>query len=136
MQLIRFENSIFTVQKFISMQFIVKIILSSFSVMVASWMLSGVVIRDYLSAIMVAFVLALLNMVVKPILIFLTIPVTILTLGIFLLVINAIIVLIASSLVEGFYIAGFWWAMGFSIIVSALNYLINLNDRPNYGRYR
>lgn len=117
------------------MQFIIKIILSSFSVMVASWLLQGVVIRDYLSAILVAFVLALLNMVLKPLLVILTIPVTIFTFGLFLLVINAVIALIAGHLVEGFYIAGFWWAMGFSIIVSVLNYLINLNDRAG-NRYR
>jgi putative membrane protein len=114
------------------MQFLIKIILSSFSVMVASWLLQGVIIRDYLSAILVAFVLALLNMILKPLLILLTIPVTIVTFGLFLLVINAIIALIAGNLVEGFYIAGFWWAMGFSIIVSIINYLINLNDRASY----
>jgi putative membrane protein len=114
------------------MQFLIKIILSSFSVMVASWLLPGVIIRDYLSAILVAFVLALLNMVLKPLLILLTIPVTIFTFGLFLLVINAIIALIAGNLVEGFFIAGFWWAMAFSIIVSTINYLINLNDRASY----
>jgi len=117
------------------MQFLVKIVLSSFSVMVASWLLQGVVIRDYLSALLVAFVLALLNMVLKPILVILTIPVTIFTFGLFLLVINGLIALIAGNLVDGFYIAGFWWAVGFSIIVSAINYLININDKQRYRRY-
>ncbi len=111
------------------MRFLIKIILSSFSVIVAGWILNGVEIRDYATSILVAFVLAILNMIVKPILVFLTIPITVLTFGLFLLVINALIALVASDIVPGFYIAGFWWAVGFSIVVSILNYLINIDNR-------
>lgn len=113
------------------MSFIVKVLLSSFSVIVASWILNGVSIRDYFSALLVAFVLAILNIILKPILVILTIPVTIFTFGLFLLVINAIIALIADSIVPGFYIDGFWTALWFSLIVSIINYLINLDDRKN-----
>ena len=108
------------------MNFIIKIILSSFSVLLAGWILSGVHITNYLTSILVALVLALLDFVLKPILVFLTIPITVLTLGLFLLVINAIIALMASSIVPGFHIDGFWWAAGFSILVSFTNYLINV----------
>lgn len=111
------------------MNFVVKILLSSFSVIVASWLLTGVEIRDYLSALLVAFVLALLNMTLKPILIILTIPITVFTFGIFLLVINALIALLADNIVPGFYIVDFWAALWFSIVVSVINYLINISDK-------
>jgi putative membrane protein len=113
------------------MNFLVKIILSSFSVFLAGWILGGVYIEDYLTSIIIAFVLAILNFIIKPILVFFTIPITIITLGLFLLVINAFIAMLASNIVPGFYIAGFWWAVGFSIIVSIVNYLINAD---NYKR--
>jgi putative membrane protein len=118
------------------MNFIIKILLSSFSVILASWILNGVVIRDYLTAVVVALVMAILNMILKPILVILTIPVTIFTFGFFLLVINALIAMIAGSLVPGFIIAGFWSAFWFSLIVSIINYLINLDDRKRRGSYR
>lgn len=111
------------------MNFLIKIILSSFSVIVAGWLLNGVEIRDYGTSILVAFVLAILNMILKPILVLLTIPITVFTFGLFLLVINAVIALLASDIVPGFHIAGFWWAVGFSLIVSFLNYLINIDNR-------
>jgi putative membrane protein len=111
------------------MRFLIKIVLSSFSVFVAGWLLSGVIIRDYFTSLLVAFVLALLNMILKPILVFLTIPITIFTLGLFLLVINAVIALIASDIVTGFDIDGFGWAILFSIFVSILNYLINIDTK-------
>jgi putative membrane protein len=98
-------------------------------VVVAAWLLPGVALRDYLSAILVALVLALLNTLLKPILVILTIPITIFTFGFFLLVINAAMALLAAYLVPGFYIAGFWWAVAFSIIVSLMNLMINLDDK-------
>lgn len=114
------------------MRFLIKIILSSFSVIVADWILSGVEIKDYLTSLLVAFVLAILNTILKPILIFLTIPITLITFGLFLLVINALIALIASEIVPGFHIAGFWWALAFTLIVSFLNYLINIENNKQY----
>jgi len=111
------------------MNFIVKIVLSSFSVFLAAWILNGVYIQDYLTSLLVALVLAILNFIIKPILVFLTIPITVLTLGFFLLVINAFIAMLASNIVSGFYIDGFWWAVGFSIIVSIVNYFLNSGNR-------
>ena len=114
------------------MKFLIKIILSSFSVIVADWLLKGVHIEDYLTSVLVAFVLAVLNMILKPILIFLTIPITVITLGLFLLVINAVIALVASDIVPGFTIDGFWWAVAFSLIVSVLNSIINAENQQQY----
>lgn len=115
-----------TLKKIKPMRFIIKIILSSFSVFVAGWLLEGVYINNYGTSILVALVLAVLDYVIKPILIFLTIPITVFTFGLFLLVINARIPLMASGMIPGFYIVNFWWALAFSLIVSVLNYLINV----------
>ncbi len=80
---------------------------------------------DYLSALLVAVVLAFLNSIVKPILTILTIPITIFTLGFFLLAINAIIILFADKLVSGFHVDGFWWALLFSLILSLITGILN-----------
>jgi putative membrane protein len=81
-------------------------------------------IRDWKTALFTAFILSIANAVVKPILILLTLPITILTLGFFLLVINALVLLAVSSMVDGFTISGFWAAFLIGILISLLNYLI------------
>lgn len=88
--------------------------------------LPGVTVDDYLSALLVAVVLAFLNTIVKPILTVLTIPITVLTLGFFLLVINALIIIFAEKLVSGFQVDGFWWALLFSIILSLCTGILNV----------
>lgn len=84
---------------------------------------------------MVALALAFLNTIVKPILVMLTIPITFLTLGLFLLVINAGMIMLAESLVKGFHVESFFWALLFSLILSVftaiLNSLFGLNDSEN-----
>ncbi len=102
------------------MNFIIQIIISTLAVLITSYVLPGVHIANnsFLTALIVAAVLSFLNNVIKPIMIVLTIPVTILSLGLFLLVINAIIILITAKLVEGFKVDGFWWALLFSLILS------------------
>lgn len=80
--------------------------------------------EGFLAAVIIALVLSLLNMIVRPILILLTIPLTVLTLGLFLLVINAVIILIADSIIPGFSVQGFWWALLFSLILSLTNALL------------
>ncbi|MBN2175836.1 MAG: phage holin family protein [Bacteroidales bacterium] len=115
------------------MNIILRILLSALAVIMTTYILPGVHIRDFLSAIIVAVILAILNGILKPILVILTIPITILTLGLFLLVINAIIILLASSMVPGFYVDGFWWALLFSIILSVISYLLGIaaTDKPS-----
>ncbi|MEI6489027.1 MAG: phage holin family protein [Bacteroidota bacterium] len=102
------------------MNFIIQIIISTLAVLITSYVLPGVHIANnsFLTALIVAAVLSFLNNVIKPIMIVLTIPVTIISLGLFLLVINAIIILITAKLVEGFKVDGFWWALLFSLILS------------------
>lgn len=100
------------------MKFIVKLLVSALVILLTGWLLPGVSVEGIWTALLVALVLAVLNTLVKPILVIFTIPLTILTLGLFLLVINGLIILLADALVGGFEVANFWWALLFSIIVS------------------
>jgi len=100
------------------MNLILRVLLSAVAVVVLSKLLPGVDVNTYLTAIIVAVVLSLLNFIVKPILVILTLPVTILTLGLFLLIINASIILLADYFVDGFSVANIWWALIFSLLLS------------------
>lgn len=108
------------------MGFILKLLVTALAVFVADYMLDGVRINeDVKTVIIVAVVLALLNTFIKPILVLLTIPVTVLTLGLFLLVINALMVIWADSLIDGFEVDGWWAAILFSLIVSVVSAILN-----------
>jgi putative membrane protein len=100
------------------MIFLFRILLTGILVVLLSKFLPGVAVAGYWTAVIVAIVLALLNLVIKPILVLFTLPVTILTLGLFLFVINAIIILLADAFVGGFEVSGFWVALLFSILLS------------------
>lgn len=100
------------------MNLIIRLLVTAGIVMLLAHFLPGVAVSGFLAALIVAVVLALLNAIVKPILIILTIPITILTLGLFLFVINACIILLADQLLDGFAVNGFWTALLFSILLS------------------
>jgi len=102
------------------LRFLVKIIISALAVMISAYLLPGIGVDKFTTALIVAAVLALLNAVVKPILIVLTIPITIFTLGFFLLVINALMILLTAHWVKGFTVTDFWLALIFSIILSII----------------
>ena len=112
-----FSNLIIVI-KLIKMKTFLKILLTALAVIVLATVLPGVSVSGSLSAIIVAVVIALLNMFVKPLLIFFTLPATIVTFGLFLFVINAIIILLADNLVDGFAVSGFFAALLFSILLS------------------
>ncbi len=100
------------------MKRLLKIVLSALAVLILAKILPGVGIDSYLSAVIVAVVLALLNAILKPILILFTLPVTVMTLGLFLLVINAAIILLADQFIAGFTVNGWLWAIVFSVLLS------------------
>ncbi|MCK4287852.1 MAG: phage holin family protein [Bacteroidales bacterium] len=112
------------------MDFIIKLLITAVVVMFTAWILPGIQIKNYWSAIIVAIILALLNIFVKPVMVFLTIPLTIITFGLFLFVINALIILLAGAIVSGFKVMGFWWALAFSIIISLISYILGTNNVP------
>ena len=104
---------------------IVRFLLSGVAVLLTAYLLPGVHVEHYGYALLVAALLSVANVLVKPILVVLTIPITILTLGLFLLVINAVIILLVDYFVTGFNVDGFWWALGFSLILSIFNSLFS-----------
>ena len=107
------------------MKFILQLIISALAVIVTSMILPGVHVENGLTAIIVAAVLAFLNAIVKPVLVILTIPITVFTLGIFLVVINAMMIMLTSRIVDGFYVDGFWVALIFSILLSLVSSVFN-----------
>ena len=100
------------------MKIIIRLLVTSVLVMIISHLMKGVIVDEFMSALTVAVVLALLNLFVKPLLVILTLPVTILTLGFFYLVINAAMILVCDHFIDGFKVSTFWTAMLFSIILS------------------
>jgi putative membrane protein len=105
-------------------KFLIGILITAFAALITSYLLPGVIIGGFLNAILVALALALLNQFVKPLLILFTIPVTKFTLGLFLLVINAIIILLADWMVIGFSVRNFRWALLFSFILTFIKSLL------------
>jgi putative membrane protein len=106
------------------MRFIGKILVTALAALIASYLLPGVTISSGITAIVIALVLALLNTFIKPLLIILTIPITVFTLGLFLLVINTIIIKWTALLVNGFVVVNWWAAFWFSILLSIVTYVI------------
>jgi putative membrane protein len=103
------------------MNWLTRFLLNGLAVLLAAYLLPGVSVDDYWTALWVALVLSLVNIFIKPVLIVLTIPITFITFGLFLLVINALMILLADYFVDGFDVDGFWWALLFGIIVSLFN---------------
>jgi putative membrane protein len=121
------------------MRYIIKLIVLTFAVYITGYLFKGVVhIDNFVTSILIALVLSLLNTFLRPILVFFTIPFTIVTFGLFMLVINAAILIIASKIVPGFTIDGFWWALFFSMILSFINSILEIpfkqkiNPKQNY----
>lgn len=106
------------------MQVILTLLVSGISVLIAAYVVPGIKVNNFWVAIVVAIVLALLNTFLRPIFIFLTLPINILTLGLFTLVINAVIILIAGNIVPGFSVSSFWSALFFGLILSLVNWLL------------
>ena len=107
------------------MKLLLRLIITAAVAYGLSKVLSGIEVTDFWTAFIFAVVLALLNVFVKPILVILTLPVTIITLGLFLFVINTLVVLLASRIVEGFYVKNFWWGLLFALLLSIIVTFVN-----------
>lgn len=106
------------------MKLLFRILITAILVLVIAKIMKGVIVDEFTTALTVAIVLGLLNFFVKPILVLFTLPVTMFTLGLFLLVINAVMILLCDHFVEGFHVSSFWTAMLFSIILSLSQSLV------------
>ena len=111
------------------MNFLTQLVVSTLAIIVTAFILPGVDIDNAFTGVIVAFVLAILNAIIKPVLIILTIPITLITMGLFLLIINAGMILLASNIVSGFQVDGFWTALFFSIILSLATSFLNRLSR-------
>lgn len=102
--------------------------------MVTAWLLPGASVDDYFTGIAVALVLAFFNTFLKPVFILLTLPITLVTFGLFLFVINALIIQLTGSLLEGFTVNNFWWALLFSLLLSLVTGVFESIDKPRNRR--
>ncbi len=112
------------------MRILLKWIIMAAAVLIAAYFIPGVRVASFFSALWVALFLGIVNLFLKPVLILITLPINILTLGLFTFVINAALILLASYAIRGFEVAGFWWAMIYGIVLSIVNYLLNLIVEP------
>lgn len=108
------------------MAILINIIISALAVFASAYILPGVHVDTFLTAIIVAIILGVVNMILKPILVILTLPITIVTLGLFYFVINALMILLVANLVPGFTVDGFWWALIYSLVLSIVSSVLNL----------
>ena len=106
------------------MNILIRWILLTLAVMVVAFILPGVHLTGPYAALVVAVVLGLINVILRPIVLVLTLPVNILTLGLLTLVIDALLVLLAARLVPGFELASFWWAMLFAVVLGLVNWML------------
>ena len=108
---------------------LMRLLLLSIAVIVGAWLLPGIHVESVWSVFLTAVVISLLNNLLRPVLIVITLPVTAVTLGLFLFVINAVIILLASGLVSGFHVDSFWSALLFSLVLTVVNYLLEWPNR-------
>jgi putative membrane protein len=106
------------------MKTIIKLFLMGVAVMISAYIIPGVRVDGFLTAVVVAVILTLVNAIIKPIVTLLTLPINILTLGLFTLVINALMIMLVASVVPGFFVASFSWAVLFGIVLSLVNGLL------------
>ncbi|HAB35364.1 MAG TPA: hypothetical protein DCE58_02045 [Cryomorphaceae bacterium] len=111
-----------------------RFVIRTLSVFATAYLLPGVELEQFTTAIWVSLALAVLNVTVRPLLILFTIPLTLFSLGLFLLAINAMVVMLASDWVEGFTVHGFWYALIFSMVLTLISGLLEGNVRAKFKR--
>lgn len=116
--------------------FLIRLFVNALALTAAAWIFDGIVLSGgFFDVLLVAFVFGLLNALLKPILLFFSLPLLVLTLGLFALVVNAVMLLITSSLFDSFDVSGFWTAVGGSIVISIVTIILGsvLKDGEKRG---
>jgi putative membrane protein len=108
------------------MSLLVHWLIYAIAIVITAYLLPGVRLSGFSAALVAALVLGLVNTFIKPVLLLLTLPLNILTLGLLTFVINALLIMLTSSLVPGFVVTGFWWALLFSLVLSIINYALGV----------
>jgi putative membrane protein len=103
------------------MAIIINLLLNAIAVVITAYVLPGVHVANFFTAIVVAVALGIVNAIIKPILVLVTLPINIITLGLFTFILNGLLILLVSTIVPGFHVDNFLWAMLFSIILSIVN---------------
>jgi putative membrane protein len=111
------------------MKTIIHFVVSALAILITAYILPGVHVDGFLVAFIIAVVLGVINIFLRPILIVLTLPLTVVTLGLFVLVINGLLVLLASYLVAGFVVDNFWWAFLFGIVLAIVSWVLQIFER-------
>jgi len=107
------------------MRFLARLVLNGLAIIIAAWLLPGIHITSTLSALLAGVILGFVNAIVRPVLFFLTLPLTLLTLGLFIFVLNAICFALTAWLVPGFSIDGFFSALFGALLVSVVSWILN-----------
>lgn len=102
------------------MNFLLQWLVSGLAVLITAYLLPGVRVTGFFAALVTALILGLINAFIRPLLILLTLPLNILTLGLFILVINALLIMLAAAIVPGFSVQGFWWALLFGVVLAVI----------------
>lgn len=109
------------------MGILIRLLINALAVLITAYILqSGVRVNSFVDAVVVAVVLGIINAFIKPIVTILTLPINLLTLGIFSFILNGLFVLLVSRIVPGFEVAGFWWAVLFSVVLSLVSALLGM----------
>ena len=108
------------------MSIIINWLISSFAIVITAYLLPGIHLSGFKAALLTAVVLGLINAVIKPVLKLLTLPLTIMTLGLFSLVLNALLIMLTARLVPGFQVQGFLWALAFSLVLALVNWVLSI----------
>ena len=107
------------------MQIIINLLVNGLAVFITAQLLPGVSINNFTTAIIVGVVLGIINTLIKPVLLILTLPLNIMTLGLFTFILNGLLILLTSMLITGFSVKNFWWAFLFSIVISLVNSVLH-----------
>ena len=112
------------------MVIIINWFISALAILVTAYLLPQVSVKSFFTAVVLAVVLGLINAIIRPILLILTLPVNILTLGLFTFVINALMIMLADFLTPGFEVANFGWALLFSLVLTVINWFLKGLAKP------
>jgi len=110
------------------MKIFINWLVSAIAIIVTAYLLPGVTIGGFLSALILAVVLGIINAFIKPIILILTLPINVLTLGLFTFVVNALLIMLAANIVPGFGVSGFWSAMLFAIVLALVSWVLSKFD--------
>ena len=107
------------------MRVLINWLITTVAILITAYLLPGVTVRSFVAAVVTALVLGLINAIIRPILVVLTLPLTIVTLGLFIFILNALLVLLTSAIVPGFDVRNFWWALLFSLVFSVVSFILH-----------